>query len=286
MSDPDEFSDATELARAITSSTSYRTVDLDSLSPRAQSIKLLLADEMSDGYNLTTLANELGLSPSSASALLSELKNELELQSGPLFPLSEPDYEQLKESIAQEGVRVPVIIGERGLIDGRHRWRASLELGLREIPAIFLPNLSPEEEHDVAIAVNTLRRHLTRDQKNALVRAELQRDWSRSDRRIAAVCGVSHPTVAGIRFKVRQEEEAEPTPDDVDAVKAIVNRIMESPVERVSTETRVGSDGRVFDVPVSLAPGPERPLGYVNCGRCSQRHALYRDGGGYRMEVV
>jgi AraC-like DNA-binding protein len=255
---------------------------LEALSPRAQAIKLLLADEMSDGYNLTTLASELGLSPSSASSLLAELRSEIELQSGPLPDLSAEEQRALINSIEDEGVRVPIVIGRHMLIDGRHRLMASKLLGLTEIPVVFVSDLDQAGEYELSIALNANRRQLTKEQKQSLVRKELQRDWSRSDRRIAEVCGVSHPTVGSIRNRMRQEETAQPAPETVEAVRAQIER----DVERPSTETRIDTLGREYPVQVVPVDGPERPLGYIVCGRCTQRHALYRDGNGYRTEVV
>lgn len=291
MSDPDESSDATEAESTTTSSTisppSRRTpVDLEALSPRSQAIKTLLADEMSDGYNLTTLAAELGLSPSSASALLAELRSEIELQSGPLLPLTEEEFASLKDSIQQDGVRVPVLIGEHMLIDGRHRWRACVELGLSDIPTIFVRGLTAEQERDAAVSVNAIRRHLNREQKQALIRSELQRDWSRSSRSIAAICGVTAPTVEAIREKMRKESEAEPSREQVEAVRADVERVTFVPPTR-EQERRVTASGAHQQAYVEQRRPPEtaqeRSLGYVICAH-GQRHSLFRDGEGYRIE--
>lgn len=295
MSDHDESLVETEPEYTTTSSTAStaakmsRELDLDSLSPRGEAIKLLLADEMSDGYNLTTLANELGLSPSSASALLAELRNELELQSGPLLPLSDEEYQALKESIEKDGVGVPLVIGEHGLIDGHHRMRAIRELKLQEYPVIFWPGRTEQQEHDMAIALNTLRRHLTREQKQALVRAELQRDWSRSSRMIASICGVTTPTVESVREKMRIEAETVPTAAEVEAVKEQVAAVYTPPPRDQDVRTTAsGTQQQAYAE--NRGPQPqveiERSLGYVNCGQCGRRHALYKDGNGYRLESV
>jgi hypothetical protein len=281
---PDESLDETEPESTTTSSTNLKTMDLDSLSPRGEAIKLLLADEMSDGYNLTTLAKELGLSPSSASTLIQELRNELLLQTSAIQPLADEEYQALKDSIAADGVRVPVMIGEHGLIDGRHRWRASKELGLKEIPALFIAGLSKEQERDVAITVNAARRQMSREQKHAIIRAEISRNPARSSREIARVCGVTHPTVEGIRLKMKAEEEVKPSVDHVASAEEDVERIFHA-------EKRVDTLGREYEVPVrepkpaEPAPRPDQRIGYMVCTNCQARHNIFKDGDGPELRA-
>lgn len=290
MSAPDEFSDATGPDSTTTSSTTFqrtpRGLDLENLSPRGQAIRTLLGDEMSDGYNLTTLAKELELSPSSASALVAELRRELELQAGPVPELSHEEYAALKESIKEDGVRVPVIIGEHSLIDGRHRWRVSQELGIKEIPAIFLRGLTAEQEHDACVQINVVRRQLTRDQRQTLIRVELQRNWARSSRSIAAICGVSTPTVESMRQRMRIEAETVPTADDVAAVRDQVSKLYTPPAREEDVRvTASGQEQRAYPEGRGPMPQPDMPLGYVECAH-GQRHAIFKDGDGYRIEGV
>lgn len=211
MQDQEESSAATATESRSTSSTNWsrvlREVDLESLSPRSQSISLLIGDEMIEGFKLNEIASKLGQPSSWVADRLNELRQEIVLNSGHFLPLTDAEYLSLTESIKEYGVRTPVLIGEHQLIDGRHRWTISQELGLTDIPAVFLFGLSKEQEHDIAVAVNSARRHLNRKQKRAIIRSELQRDWSRSSRQIAAICGVSAPTVEDVRAEMRRESE-------------------------------------------------------------------------------
>lgn len=291
MSDHDESSDATEQEFMTTSSMispPSQDMDLDSLSARGQAIRTLLADEMSDGYNLTTLAGELGLSPSSASALMTDLKTELELQKG-LPQLSPEEYEALKESIRTEGIRVPIIVGRHMLIDGRHRLNIAKELGITDYPVQFVDDKTEQEEHDMGLMINVLRRQLTRDQKQALVRSELQRDWQRSSRQIAAICGVSAPTVEAVRQKMRVEAETVPAAADVDAVKEQVSKLYTPPARE--DDVRVTASGQEQHAyaegrgPAPAAPEADIVLGYVFIEQPG-RYAIYRDGAGLRAERV
>jgi hypothetical protein len=75
-------------------------------------------------------------------------------------PPSEPEYQQLKDDIDVNGQRVPIVILEGSILDGRSRYRACLELGVEPIVREF------DEERDgssllFVISMNLARRHLT-----------------------------------------------------------------------------------------------------------------------------
>jgi ParB-like chromosome segregation protein Spo0J len=61
------------------------------------------------------------------------------------FPAMPPaDYEKLKESIAKYGLFEPIVINEAGqLLEGRHRYKALLELG--KDPKVLLDSLPRRE---------------------------------------------------------------------------------------------------------------------------------------------
>ena len=44
--------------------------------------------------------------------------------------MSDEEYESLKADIAAHGQREPLVVHEGRVLDGRHRYRACLELGL------------------------------------------------------------------------------------------------------------------------------------------------------------
>ena len=77
---------------------------------------------MVEGYELNEIASELGQSPSWVSERLNELRDELLLDNGRFFPLTDQEYGALRQSISDHGVQTPIVIGEHiALIDGRHR---------------------------------------------------------------------------------------------------------------------------------------------------------------------
>jgi ParB-like chromosome segregation protein Spo0J len=104
------------------------------------------------------------------------------------------EYEALKADIAARGIQVPVEFDENGnVLDGHTRLQIAGELGLTSFPRVVRAGLSEVEKQEHALALNLSRRHLTRDQRRHVVVTLRGRGWS--SRRIAAVTGISAPTV-------------------------------------------------------------------------------------------
>ena len=82
-----------------------------------------------------------------------------------LFPeLPAADYVVLKEDIRQHGVKVPIVVHGGQILDGRHRYRACRELGIRCLMVEW-------NGHDPWLEVqsrNLVRRHLAKDQVYAI----------------------------------------------------------------------------------------------------------------------
>jgi len=82
-----------------------------------------------------------------------------------LFPeLSAADYAALKEDIRLHGVKVPIVVHGGQILDGRHRYRACRELGVRCLVMEW-------NGYDPWIEVqsrNLVRRHLAKDQVYAI----------------------------------------------------------------------------------------------------------------------
>ena len=75
--------------------------------------------------------------------------------------LSTQEYETLKQSIKEDGLYVPIILNQDGiLLDGHHRYKACQELGKE--PRILVREFDdPLLEKEFIIEVNRNRRHLT-----------------------------------------------------------------------------------------------------------------------------
>ncbi len=269
-----------------------QNVDLERLSPRSKAIRIAIGDQMPEGYNLTEIANELGRTTSWVSERLTELRNELLLQTGHFFPLTDHEYQALHDSIQTHGVQVPVIIGEHiACLDGRHRLLIAENLGLTNIPALFLEGLTADQEHELSVALNAARRQLNRAQRRKLVEAELMRDPNRSDRYIAAICGTAHSTVSLTRAEILHHQKLEQQSPPAEPVDESSTAPPPSPT--VESSARIGRDGLEHTVtssgPTTRGPAaalqPDRPLGYAECLH-GQRHAIYKDGTGYRLETV
>lgn len=108
-----------------------------------------------------------------------------------LPPLSEEEYNALKEDIAKRGVLVPVEYDEDGnILDGHHRVKICEELGIKNWPSIVRIGMSEEEKTEHVLALNLDRRHLTREQRRELVAKLREQRWSL--RRIAEKVGISY----------------------------------------------------------------------------------------------
>jgi hypothetical protein len=89
-----------------------------------------------------------------------------------LFPnMSDADFAALVEDIRRHGVKVPILVQRRQIIDGRHRYRACQELG-RPCP------VTQWNGHDPWLEVqsrNLMRRQLAKDQVYAIRKLAAER---------------------------------------------------------------------------------------------------------------
>jgi ParB-like chromosome segregation protein Spo0J len=116
-----------------------------------------------------------------------------------LPPMSDEEYAALRDDIAGAGVRVPIDVDEAGnILDGHHRKAIADELG-KPCPERVVRDLPEFAKVDYALSVNLARRHLSAEQKKALVVKSLKRDPRLSNREHARRCGVSHSYVATLR---------------------------------------------------------------------------------------
>lgn len=107
--------------------------------------------------------------------------------------LDEATYSALKESIAARGVLVPIAVDQdQRIIDGHNRARAARELGV-ECPQVVVHVEDHQDGRDVALLLNTVRRHLDVEQRRSVV-ADL-RAAGHSLRAIAGAVGVTQTTV-------------------------------------------------------------------------------------------
>jgi ParB-like chromosome segregation protein Spo0J len=140
---------------------------------------------------------------------MTETTNEYQV----LPPLSDEEYQALKEDMAENGMLVPVVQDTAGnIIDGYHRVRAYQEL-LAEgraaggFPTVERSGLPTEEKRDLAWRLNMQRRHLNRAQKHEAIERKLKESPEWADNRIAKLLGVDGKTVRLARVMLEGRKE-------------------------------------------------------------------------------
>ena len=114
--------------------------------------------------------------------------------------LTPVEFEGLKADIAQHGVLVPVEMDETGnILDGHHRVQAWQELRdegvtLPDYPRMVRSGMTEEAKRNHARRLNVMRRQLSREQRDEVMRA--MRADGMSQRQIAQAVGVSQKTVS------------------------------------------------------------------------------------------
>jgi hypothetical protein len=144
-----------------------------------------------------------------------------ELVTGVFQPMPELDsqhYQALVADIILTGVRDPIDVtkveGEDKpvVLDGNTRAKIAKGINMGglgiKVPVRFVA-LGDEDPHDYAVRVNSHRRHLTRRQRQDLIREQLELHPGYADSFIARLCGCSDKTVAAAR---RRSGISEPDP--------------------------------------------------------------------------
>lgn len=134
--------------------------------------------------------------------------------------MSAEAFAMLKEDIQRNGLAEPIWIKGGLIVDGRHRFRACRELGIKPATREFIG----EDVESFIISTNVARRHLTNQQRRYFVKRLAELHPEKTDRAIAAATGASAPTVAAVR--------------------------RELPPVKLLQERRVGLDGKNYPAPV------------------------------------
>lgn len=127
-----------------------------------------------------------------------------------IFPENELD--RLTESIAQEGVLVPIVVYEKGgryiLVDGERRFKCARTLGLKTIPALVT---TERNEHDLLVQMFNIHliREPWRDMPTAKALGRLieelkaKNDPDLSDRHLANLTGLSPERINQLKFALQ-----------------------------------------------------------------------------------
>ena len=138
-----------------------------------------------------------------------------------LPPLTDEQYQQLKDSIATYGQQVPIkALNDGRIVDGRNRRRACEELGME--PRAEYVDLDDKTALRLGVALNLERRQLTREQQTKL-RAYLKREFleerasGKTQAEAAKAVGIPRSTAANWDVEmghiVHQDNMSEKSPD-------------------------------------------------------------------------
>lgn len=260
--------------------------DPGTLPPRARQIYLSLGEALVEGYRPKEFSDLVGERPGWSSEQSRELQSAVRFVNGVFPDLDYDEYAELLWSIAENGIRVPVIVDEAGIIDGRARAKAFYELewiastaetdpGNADLakydpelvalasernfvnpPIDRREGLSWQERREVAVRENAAPRgrKLRRDDLRTLIEVELTLNPDRTDRATARLLGCDHSYVS--RIKREMELEAE----------AFVNAEITS-VDSPHPVWKILSDA-------------------LACPHCQHQLALERAGRDYRLELT
>jgi len=151
--------------------------------------------------------------------------------------MSEEQYQALKADIAAWGLREAIVVHEGKILDGRHRYRACMELGID-------PTLRPWDGQglatDYVLSQNLHRRHLDKSQRAAVaVQAEAMREAER-------------------KAEERQEAHGHTAPGRKKTLEEIIPQVNRAPQARDEVARQFGTNPRyVQDAKAIREEAPE-----------------------------
>jgi hypothetical protein len=128
------------------------------------------------------------------------------LQPHPLaadFPLIEgDDYNALVEDIQAHGIRIPIMLHESKVLDGRNRLRAGIEAGHKFTQKDFTQLAAGVDPEAHVLSANLQRRNLDNKGKRAVIAKLIERKPGLSDQALGRLAGVDPKTVASVRAEL------------------------------------------------------------------------------------
>jgi ParB-like chromosome segregation protein Spo0J len=116
------------------------------------------------------------------------------------FSLTEgEEYEALIHSIERQGLLSPITLYQGKILDGRNRYRAAKAARYKFTAKDFVELPADCDPKEFVITANVNRRHLTTEQKKALVIQLMRERPDARDRQIAKLTGVDNKTVGNYR---------------------------------------------------------------------------------------
>lgn len=132
-------------------------------------------------------------------------------KANPRLHFPEEEIERLTQSIAKEGILVPVVVFQEGdiyrLIDGERRLRCALDLGLERIPAVITEAPDPRENLVRMFNIHMVREPW-RDMPTAWALEKLIAETGvETDRELSDITGLSTEVIKRLRHALELPEE-------------------------------------------------------------------------------
>lgn len=196
--------------------TPFERIDIGRLSPQSRWALANLAVPLRlDEVELEALAEQNGITHRIAKRMLDALDSEVRAQQvGAEIPAhTKQELAALEEQLQRHGQIYPVVRARlKGrvlrVIDGHGREALLQNLNIR-VKYVDVDVRTEEEARSLGFALNLARRHLDPRRLRSIAGREILLDPKRSDRAIAELLGVSHPTVARARRELEKLGEVE-----------------------------------------------------------------------------
>lgn len=126
-----------------------------------------------------------------------------------LMPMMDDDaFANFKADIAKRGIEHPMTTYQGLLLDGRNRYRAAKELGLKLTQANFKEFAgTPAQAEAFVISANLHRRQLNNKQKQEFAQKMITKYPQESDRALSRLSSLSKTTIAAARAALANSPE-------------------------------------------------------------------------------
>jgi ParB-like chromosome segregation protein Spo0J len=151
--------------------------------------------------------------------------------------MTEDEYAQLKADIAEHGLHEPIVLCDGQILDGRHRYRACLELGIEPETRTY----DGDAPLAYVVSANIHRRHLTESQRSALA-VELRRPLAEEAARRKAQAPGQPRGRKQASLHLPGEEETSPLDRESAALAARVVGVSRASVYRAERVARLAPD--------------------------------------------
>ncbi len=164
----------------------------------------------------------------------------------PRKKFSEPQMESLVNSIREHGVLQPIIVRPTSkgykIIAGERRWRASKQLGIKELPVI-VKNADSLKTIELALVENIQREDLNPIEK-ATAFSELKNNFSLTQEQIAKKVGQDRSTIANTLRLLDLPEEVQDfvSRGTISMGHARSLLSLKDPIKQISLSERIAKD--------------------------------------------